>query len=100
VSSELVHIINRALEKDPHDRYQGMSEVLIDLRRLKKETTGVPFEEYPTKRRRFIEKKWIVFIASALVLAAAAIILFVVPRPRAMPWINPNSTTRPIPMSV
>jgi serine/threonine protein kinase/tetratricopeptide (TPR) repeat protein len=41
VSSELVHILNRALEKDPENRYQFVHEMVIDLRRLKKETTRV-----------------------------------------------------------
>ncbi len=34
--SELDHIINRVLEKDPGDRYQLIDDMLIDLRRLKK----------------------------------------------------------------
>lgn len=41
VSSELVHILNRALEKDPEDRYQGVHDMVIDLRRLKKQTSHV-----------------------------------------------------------
>jgi len=41
VSSELVHILNRALEKDPEDRYQFVHEMVIDLRRLKKQTSRV-----------------------------------------------------------
>ncbi len=39
--SELLHVLNRALEKDPNDRYQNVAEMVIDLRRLKKETTRV-----------------------------------------------------------
>ncbi len=41
VSPELKHIINRALEKDPEDRYQTAHDMMIDLRRLKKETSRV-----------------------------------------------------------
>lgn len=41
VSSELVHILNRALEKDPEDRYQNVHDMVIDLRRLKKQTSRV-----------------------------------------------------------
>lgn len=40
-SSEVEHILRRALEKDPEDRYQNVHDVLIDLRRLKKETSKV-----------------------------------------------------------
>jgi len=36
-----MHVLNRALEKDPEERYQTVHEMLIDLRRLKKETTRV-----------------------------------------------------------
>jgi len=41
LSSEVLHIINRALEKDPEDRYQTMRDMVIDLRRAKKETSRV-----------------------------------------------------------
>src|SRR5258706_7846455 len=39
--SELLHIVNRALEKDPEERYQTVHDMVIDLRRLKKESTKV-----------------------------------------------------------
>ena len=38
---ELLHILKKSLEKDPEDRYQSMSEILVDLRRLKKESTRI-----------------------------------------------------------
>jgi serine/threonine protein kinase len=49
-SSELVHILNRALEKDPEDRYQSVHDMVIDLRRLKKQTSRVSrtFEGTPS----------------------------------------------------
>ncbi|MFQ5652614.1 MAG: protein kinase [bacterium] len=40
-SSELIHVINRALEKAPEERYQNVGDMLIDLRRAKKETGKV-----------------------------------------------------------
>ncbi|MEX2089650.1 MAG: protein kinase, partial [Bacteroidota bacterium] len=40
-SAELVHIINRALEKDPEDRYQNIKDMVIDIRRLRKESSRV-----------------------------------------------------------
>jgi len=40
VPSELIHVVGRALEKDPGERYQTVQEMVIDLRRLKKESTG------------------------------------------------------------
>ncbi len=36
--AELVRIINKALEKDPDLRYQGTSELVSDLKRLKRDT--------------------------------------------------------------
>jgi serine/threonine protein kinase len=39
--SELLHVLNRALEKDPEDRYQTVHDMVIDLRRLKKDSTRV-----------------------------------------------------------
>mgnify|MGYP001610017123 FL=1 len=40
-SSELLHIFNKALEKDPNDRHQSAAELVVDLRRLKKDTSKV-----------------------------------------------------------
>ena len=40
-SSELIHILNRALEKDPEDRYQSIKDMDIDIRRLRKESSRV-----------------------------------------------------------
>jgi len=37
ISSELLHIINRALEKVPGERYQSIDDMLIDLKRLKRD---------------------------------------------------------------
>lgn len=37
VPSELLHILNRALEKDPEERYQNVHEMVIDLKRLGRE---------------------------------------------------------------
>ncbi|MGB5849598.1 MAG: protein kinase, partial [Ignavibacteriaceae bacterium] len=41
ISSELLHLMNRSLEKDPNNRYQSMKDMLIDLRRLKRDTVKV-----------------------------------------------------------
>lgn len=41
ISSELLHILNRALEKDPEERYQTVKDMTIDIRRMKKESTRV-----------------------------------------------------------
>jgi len=41
IPGELLHIFKKALEKDPDDRYQSMSEIIIDLRRLKKDSSRI-----------------------------------------------------------
>jgi serine/threonine protein kinase/Tfp pilus assembly protein PilF len=41
LSSEVSHIIKKALEKSPGDRYQHVVDMVVDLRRLKKESTKV-----------------------------------------------------------
>jgi serine/threonine protein kinase len=39
--SELTHVFNRAVEKNPADRYQSIADAVIDLRRLKRYTSKV-----------------------------------------------------------
>ena len=41
LSPEILHVLNRSLEKNPDDRYQSVGEMVIDLRRLKRHTTKV-----------------------------------------------------------
>jgi len=41
VPQELAHIIRRALEKDPSDRYETVAEILGELRHLKKQSSKV-----------------------------------------------------------
>ena len=38
---EFLHLLAKALEKDPEDRYQSIGEIVVDLRRLKKDSTRV-----------------------------------------------------------
>jgi len=71
-SSEFQHIFNRALEKDPEERYQSVHDVVIDLRRLKKETSRVYRAALvdgttPTKR---ISKRTMYGVAGAIGLVA------------------------------
>jgi len=79
VSSELVHIINRVLEKDPENRYQSMKDVLIDLKRVKRETgkaqtpSSQPTAEQGKKSQR--KTKWL--ILSTAILAASIIVVTV-----------------------
>jgi serine/threonine protein kinase len=40
-SSDLIHVLNRLLEKNPQDRYQSIAEAVIELKRLKRDTSRV-----------------------------------------------------------
>ena len=41
ISPDLIHIVDRLLEKIPEDRYQSMNEVLTELRRWKKKSSRI-----------------------------------------------------------
>jgi len=77
ISSELLHIINRSLEKDPENRYQSIKDIIIDLGRLKRDTVSIskfPGDLQPQKpslkEKRFKtgDKIMLVSYASGLVL--------------------------------
>jgi serine/threonine protein kinase len=104
LSPEFLHIIHRALEKNPDDRYQSAHDMLIELRRLKRETSrvaGTAFGKAKDSRRtdqyrhRKISGKSLLLvstIAAAVVLLALYLFVFRsgLPRP------NPNMVTRVI----
>lgn len=100
-SPELLHILGRALEKDPEDRYQSVHDMVIDLRRLKKESTKVsrstqpvaPVSEQapqpvresvgsPQVSRGSFRKKMVVGGVSLLIAAVAVVAYFLMsPQP-------------------
>ena len=41
ISGEIVHILGKALEKNPDDRYKSIQDLIVDLRRSKKDTSRV-----------------------------------------------------------
>ena len=47
VPATMQHILERALEKDPEDRYQSIAEIVRELRRLKKHTSKVSRRSIP-----------------------------------------------------
>jgi len=49
LSSELLHVLNRALEKNPEERYQSVNDMLIDLKRLKRETGRISLKSISGK---------------------------------------------------
>jgi eukaryotic-like serine/threonine-protein kinase len=118
LSSELLHIINRALEKDPEERYQTARDMVIDLRRAKKETSRVSRpsivpstaeEERPTalqdqrvpvgegalasRKGRTSRRAFLWAGLAGLIVVVAAIALFI-SLPKHPPKLNPNMSFR------
>ena len=63
-------LVGKAIEKDPADRYQSMRDVVVDLRRIARQSadgTSAPIAAYHSKRRR---TWWVAGPILALVLAA------------------------------
>jgi serine/threonine protein kinase len=94
VSSELIHVLNRALEKDPEDRYPNMKEILIDLKRIKRDTSKVTrrmpvqtpeteevvaqkTEEKPIKK----SKRYLFFSGAALSVLIIFVVAFLIFKP-------------------
>ncbi|MCX6137728.1 MAG: protein kinase [Ignavibacteriales bacterium] len=96
-SSELMHILNRALEKEPDERYQSVAEMVIDLRRLKKDTGRVfrtaPVAHHPEGmgesseniHRRSRKRFAIILLAAVFIACAAAAIVFLSHGPQLNP---------------
>ena len=74
IPDELQRVIGKALEKDPSDRYQSANDLMIDLRRLKRQTTGSSQAAKATytfaTRYSWLHRK------SLWILAAGALALF------------------------
>ena len=102
--SELLHVVGRALEKDPKDRYQTVLEMLIDLRRLNKGTSRErptppggtedlakgtsPLSRSPAKR--------LVALAYGAGVVAAGLVLYSVVFPPRLPRLSSHMTTRAV----
>jgi serine/threonine protein kinase/Tol biopolymer transport system component len=102
-SSELLHVMNRALEKDPEDRYQSVHDMVIDLRRLKKDTSRVSKVSLPSLEgtgspsSRFSDRKTLVwFLVGIVGISCLYFTLFVIPQ--RLPRLNPNSVSVRIPL--
>ncbi len=100
-SSELIHVVSRALEKDPANRYTTVEDLLIDLRRVRKETSNVSLTALAGRRRSFLASRRMRALALLMGIAMIAAIVFVVTRPRRLPQVNPNlkTTTLQLPIN-
>ena len=74
LSSEWLHVQSRSLEKDYNERYQSVDDMLIDLKRLKRDTNKVsseslkqmPVTEKNTKVGKLKKRYWIGIAAAAV----------------------------------
>jgi eukaryotic-like serine/threonine-protein kinase len=112
--SELLHVLHRSLEKNPEERYQNVADMVIDLRRVKRQSTRVsrsgvvilpagapadrktgPGRAVPPEGRR-----WVIIVPAALiVVAAAAWLVLRIAGPSALTGkISPNMSFRVVPI--
>jgi len=97
-SSELLHILNRALEKDPEERYQTVHDMLIDLRRVQKETSHItrlsaaalPVAEPPAIVTRASVPKIVWILVASLIITIAGVGLYLLFRPAGSKTPVPN----------
>ena len=101
-SQEFLHIFNRALEKDPEERYQSVHDMVIDLRRLKKETSKVSRpayrntqmigEEAPPLQQKKSRRPLLVEGAVTLIIVGLVSVLWLI-LGKSFPRLNPNPTS-------
>ncbi|OVE78766.1 hypothetical protein BVY01_04480 [bacterium I07] len=111
VSSEFIHIMNRVLEKDPEDRYQSVKEMVIDLRRVKRDSDRVvkktirSAREVETDSRNLHKGKsskklrqWIVpvGIISAVIVISAMILPLIFNSAKSFPWFYSETEILPL----
>ncbi|OVE78760.1 hypothetical protein BVY01_04450 [bacterium I07] len=90
VSSELMHIMNRVLEKDPEDRYLSVKDMLVDLKRVKRDSdrvvkgvvTPVPDGEdveQPLIKKKVVKKpkRWLLPIIISLIVILSTIMIYI-----------------------
>jgi Tol biopolymer transport system component len=68
-------IVDKALEKDPSDRFQSMREMVVDLRRLVRQSADAS-RTLPAIRRSAPARTWLVAAAALAVALVAAAALF------------------------
>lgn len=79
ISSELLHVLNRALEKDPDNRYQNMKEVLIDVTRVQRDSDKIGTKPQSQNRAetRYKKKTFTIFSLALICLFFLMAIMFI-----------------------
>ncbi len=83
VPAELERIILKALEKDPHNRYQSAREILADLRRWRQDSVAPDGEDGGGRRFWTLKSSAAVFLAGILFLTLALL------------WFRPSNSALP-----
>jgi len=77
ISAPLRTIVEKALAKDPADRYQSMREMVVDLRRLMRQSSETPASHAPLLTRPAWPFKWVAAATLiALVVAASSALIY------------------------
>jgi serine/threonine protein kinase/Tol biopolymer transport system component len=100
VPAELIHVVSRALEKSPADRYKTMDDLLIDLRRLRRETSKVSMPTFRQIAQHGFTWKYAAFIGLSVIIIGVVVVVFILPSSRKMPQLNPDAKMHTVKMPV
>jgi len=85
ISSEMLHLLGRALEKEPEQRYQSAADMIIDLERMKRDTGSVSragrdsgYQKKAGYGGSWRGKKSMVYIIAGVVLALVAVSILLI----------------------
>ena len=100
-SAELSVLLKTALEKNPEDRYQQMSDVVRDLRRLKKQSSRVSYPAYSGEYQKFEAAKSQSTGSRKIIIALSASAVVILIAVAAIVFFNPFATREPVvPMTI
>jgi Tol biopolymer transport system component len=88
---ELRVVVEKALEKDPADRYQSMRELTVDLKRIQRLRTSET-KPVPSKPGRRVPWRPMAALAAAILLAAGLLVWQL--RKSGSSWENPLANAR------
>ncbi len=75
VPREIDRILAKALAKNPDERYQVVSDLLVDLRAVRRQIEAGRRAPRPVGQRRTGVRKWIYIAAAVLIIVVAALLL-------------------------
>ncbi len=95
VPESLQTFIDRLLKKDPNERYQNISEMLLDLESLVKDTGTVVIKTKPAIERLLLRKKSYLYGIAAILLV---ILLLIFSKPYLFPDRNAGNSIAVLPL--